>query len=342
MISINILTIFTGGTIGSIHKEGKVTLDQNKYKLIEKAKEKYDLNDVEFDIKEPYFVLSENMLIDHWNQLIMLLRQTDFKQYKGIIITHGTDTLAYTANLLAMLLGNIGIPVVLVSSGSDLESEMENGTDNFYSALKLIRAGIPGVFVPFRQCGKDIIHLGSRIMQSRHFTDDFISLMDSPYAQIKGGIIEYNPSPYNIEETELKYGSSLLLQHPLFQISKRVLVQFPYIGQVFDYICLDGFSAVLLGTYHSGTFCMESNSFQRFYQECQRRSIPVFLAPISQRHSNRPYESTDQAITAGIVPIVNVTLEAAYTKLLILSQIYDGNTLKENINTDLFYEKIAE
>lgn len=337
---MRVLTIFTGGTIGSIYKEGKVALDENKYKLIDKTKEKYDLTDIIFDIQEPYFVLSENMMTDHWNQLIQVLQKLDDQQHDGIIITHGTDTLAFTANLLAMLVGNIGIPIVLVSSGADLESEMQNGTYNFKSAIDIIRVGIPGVFVPYRQEGRDMIHLGSRIMQSRHFFDDFNSLMDEPYAQISDGIIDYNSSPYNIEETQLNNGKSLLREYPSFQLGKRVLMIAPYIGLIFDNICLDGFCAVLLGTYHSGTFCMENESFQRFYEECQERSIPVFLAPITKRHSDKPYESTDKAVKAGIIPIVNVTMEAAYTKLLILAQIYDTDTLKKNVNSNLFYEQL--
>ena len=60
-------------------------------------------------------ILSENMTLDTWNLIIKTLKSVDFSRYDGMIILHGTDTLAYTSSLMSILLGGIGIPVFMVS-----------------------------------------------------------------------------------------------------------------------------------------------------------------------------------------------------------------------------------
>ena len=63
---------------------------------------------------EPLSILSENLTVDHWNRLLDTLRpvlREGRAAYEGIILTHGTDTLAYTAALLDQLLAGTPLPV---------------------------------------------------------------------------------------------------------------------------------------------------------------------------------------------------------------------------------------
>ena len=61
-------------------------------------------------------------------------------KYDGIIVTHGTDTLPYSAAALSYALGNNCIPVCLVSSNYPIEDERANGVDNLHGAIRLIEA----------------------------------------------------------------------------------------------------------------------------------------------------------------------------------------------------------
>lgn len=334
---MRILTVFTGGTIGSKCGLNKVALDENRFKLIEAAKKRYDLSDVIFETAEPYFVLSENMTTAYWNQLVSFFKEINWEMYDGIIMTHGTDTLAYTSNFLGMLLGNKKIPIVLVSSNYAIEDERANGVINFKAAIDLIRTGMSGTFVPFFQKDKILVHLGTRLMQSRHFLDDFMSVADQPFGLIENGVFTHfcaNPT-----DEKCRTSDSLLEKFPEFEIRKKVVLIHPYIGLDYGSISLNEVGAVLQGTYHSGTFCVEEDSFQEFYKRCLKADIPIFLAPISSDHANTPYASTFAAMDQGIIPLTNLSLEAAYCKLMILSQIYNGQQLKEESQKCLFFEQ---
>ncbi len=60
-----------------------------------------DKPQVDFDIIRPYTILSENAEPEHWLKIIRAIQNRDLRAYHGIMITHGTDTLPYTAAALA-------------------------------------------------------------------------------------------------------------------------------------------------------------------------------------------------------------------------------------------------
>lgn len=338
---MRILTIFTGGTIGSKAGNGKIQLDENKFKLIEYSKEKYGLEDVEFITQEPYFTLSENMNLGHWSTLTQCMEQIDKSQFDGIIITHGTDTLAYTANYLAMLFGNYEIPIVLVSSNYELSDIRANGIYNFKAAVDFIKAQIPGVYVTFYQEHKNIVHLGSRVMQSRHFFDDFISVKNIPFGYIEHGQFTKNECATNPSIMQIKNKQSLIKLVPNLKISKKVKVIVPHIGFEYENYNLEEIGAIVHTTYHSGTFCMEDQGFLKLLDQCKQREIPIFLAPICKGHTNTPYASTFEAIEKGVAPLPNLSQEAAYCKVLLLAQLYKGKQLEAKCLEDLFFEAFS-
>ena len=112
------------------------------------------------------------------------MKKYDFSKYDGVIILHGTDTLAYTASLLSILLAGISIPVFLVSSQLPIYKQEANGNDNFRTAVEHIVKGIrPNVYVAYRnddsQNGKTIsemyIHYASHLLQCPNHSSNFYS-----------------------------------------------------------------------------------------------------------------------------------------------------------------------
>jgi len=139
---MKIKIIFTGGTISSRLNENVISVETenfSKMQLIENFNKASNFADIEFISSQPLNVLSENMSINNLNTLINEIKNTNFSEIDGIIITHGTDTLGYTANILAILLAGIKIPVVLVSSNYILSDEKSNGNDNFFNAVDFIK-----------------------------------------------------------------------------------------------------------------------------------------------------------------------------------------------------------
>ncbi|MEE1018023.1 MAG: asparaginase domain-containing protein, partial [Acutalibacteraceae bacterium] len=128
-----ILLIFTGGTIGSKSSGGITNVDDTaKYRLIEKYRTQYGEN-AEFDSISPINILSENLCISHWQTLYDAVceKLSDDSKYSGIIIAHGSDTLAYTAAAMSFLLCGIKIPVVLIAADRQIDDMRSNGVANF-------------------------------------------------------------------------------------------------------------------------------------------------------------------------------------------------------------------
>lgn len=127
--------IGTGGTISS-RDEGQGLLPgmqvQELMKYCPKIKEICDV-----DCIQPIFLDSTNIRPGHWIKIADAVQKA-YDDYDGFVITHGTDTMAYTASGLSYLLQNCRKPIVLTGSqmpisepGSDA---IRNLTDAFICA----------------------------------------------------------------------------------------------------------------------------------------------------------------------------------------------------------------
>ncbi|MBS5276000.1 MAG: asparaginase [Clostridiales bacterium] len=102
-----ILVVALGGTIGSIWGN-KITPDKNPLKVLD-----YYKGNAEFECISPFVCLSENMTRELWRRLIDCLNGIDCKKYEGIIILHGSDTLAYTSAIIANAFWDKNIVLVI-------------------------------------------------------------------------------------------------------------------------------------------------------------------------------------------------------------------------------------
>lgn len=132
---MKILVIATGGTIGSV-RGNKISLDENNLKILDYCRR----DDVEFVGMSPYSVLSEDINASHWQMLLDTIADTKNSDYDGIIILHGSDTLAYTSSIVGNAFPNDSI--VLVASDKPIEDEDANGVANFNLALDMLQGGI--------------------------------------------------------------------------------------------------------------------------------------------------------------------------------------------------------
>ena len=136
---MKVLVIFTGGTIGSQLSNGWISPDgHTKRELIRRYEEEYG-NSVQFVTKAPYSILSENLSSKKINILVKTVLESLDGGYDGIIVTHGTDTLQYSAAALSLALGNECIPVLLVSGNYPLDDSRSNGHINFAAAVEFIK-----------------------------------------------------------------------------------------------------------------------------------------------------------------------------------------------------------
>ncbi len=331
-----ILIIMTGGTVcSSENSDGERSSDAATAKSrIIVGYEKVHKCDrrVLFECIMPLDILSENMTLDGWNILLDCLKRIQRDRYKGVIVLHGTDTLAYTSSLLSLLLTDFDIPVLLVSSQLPLTDPETNGHANFEAAAELILNGIePNVYAVYRNGdGNMYLHFGAHLEQCANFSNDFFSrdsrLIDRSFSE-KGR----------------RFGSETPLLSRLDRLKGGVLRIVPYVGIDYEAYDLDRVSAIVHNTYHSESVCVgrskrtgavTGSSVLSLARRCRECGIDLFLAPCDPKAY--AYESTGDALENGAEPISNMTLEAAYVKTVIGRSLgLRGENLKEFLNTDI-------
>jgi L-asparaginase/Glu-tRNA(Gln) amidotransferase subunit D len=336
----NILVVFTGGTIGSTAVGGTInTSDAAPYKLIQLFQKHHASREqISFHSVQPMQILSENLAPVVWEKLIAVIEAQDIDRYDGVIITHGTDTLAFTASALGLYFNALDIPILLVSSDSTLDDPHANGLPNFICAVEYILQGRgAGVFVPYTNRNQTTqLHRGTRLASSLQLGGDFMSVQGKSHCRFVTGAFTRN----GFMDTE-KLRQPMALKA---DFSKRVLLIRPYPGLDYRYINLDAVDVVLHDLYHSGTACSSTQwgdqfSLLVFIRQCRERSIKVYLAPAVK--SDNAYESTRELLQEGAEMIWNMSLETAYVKLLLAyGNFSDERQIMDFIDRDVACEHV--
>lgn len=312
-----ILVIMTGGTIcSSTNAQGHRYANAKAIKIIDHFKSgSSPFRDVDFDTEMPLNILSENMTVDSWNTLLAHLRTVAWDNYKGVIILHGTDTLAYMSSLLSVVLAGIKVPVCMVSSQLPLDEPGTNGHANFRASVELIMNGIaPNVYAVYRNSnGVIYVHYGAHLMQCANYSDDF-----------------YSADPMEITNPENACARGRAFETAHFYLKKMapltpcVLQLVPYVGIDYSVYNLDGIRAVVHGIFHSESVCVERSKGQGEYSvfsilhlmdRCKKQGVQLFLTPCSPKTFK--YESTSDILNHGASYIAGTTVEMAYIKALV-------------------------
>lgn len=131
-----ILILHTGGTIASkvSYKTGGVIAKFKPGELLELIPELVKIANIETKLVSNVF--SEDMGLKDYNNLAKEIKKA--KGYSGIIITHGTDTMHYTAAALSFMLEGLGFPVLLVGSQRSSDRGSSDAGVNMICAAKFI------------------------------------------------------------------------------------------------------------------------------------------------------------------------------------------------------------
>ncbi len=339
LIMTHILLLFTGGTIGSTAINGTVNTDSKQaYKLLSLFEQSNtDSHSLQFKTLQPVQILSENLIPSVWETLIQAIEAENIAEYDGIIITHGTDTLAFTAAALGLYFNSIKIPILLVSSNYPLDNLQANGLTNFDCAVEFIKQRKQaGVFVPYQNPNSDtLIHLATRLSSSLQLSGNFFSVQSKAYLQFKNNSFQQlNSLTQQVcIPTKLKAA-----------FSKTILLIKPYPGLDYSHFQLDTVDIILHDLYHSGTACSTGNwggnySLSAFIKKCKLNNLPFYMAPAI--HSSDAYDSTRSLIEQGAKMIWNMSLEAAYVKLLLAyGNFTDNQSINQFLENDIAFEHI--
>lgn len=315
-----ILVVFTGGTISSqVQKDTTIGVSEKiVWQLIEEY-EKSDEVPVKFHVIQPFTMLSENCIPNNWQMLLDVLQSVDFSKYRGVIVTHGTDTLCYTSALLGYVFGHLQIPMVIIGSNYPLADKRSNGRANFFAAVRFIREDIwKGVYVIFQNKKKEnMVYLPTRLLEADSYEDEF-----APFGGVElgwvtaDGFVYWDSKVNPLPEELLMKRESVVGENITFE--ENVAMILPYPGMDYRMFSFEKKPAAILhGLYHSATACIkgEQYSILEFLKKCKEQEIPVYV--FSVKPEEKQYETGNALLQAGAIPLYNMTGPAAYMKLLL-------------------------
>lgn len=325
-----ILVLFTGGTIGSATNDGIIDVErEGKYAVVEAYKSAYG-DDVEFECRQVLNILSENMGFSGWEKMIHEINSIDTALYSGVILTHGSDTLAYTSAMLGMYFRHFDIPLFIIASNKPIGEKGSNGLFNFTSAVGLIKEGkYKGVFTLYER-----VMLPTRVIPADTCRDRF-------------GVYGYD----GFNDFSVFSGvSENMLSRPREQlfhgdIAFKKRIMFIEGCPAMDFGCFvpnGDTAAVLYSPYHSATACTDvsegkSYALTEFIKRCITKNIMVYICGLKRKVPI--YSTVAEIIKAGSIPIYTTSAVAAYMKLL-LAYNQEEMPVKEVMGKDLFFEEV--
>lgn len=306
---MKILLVTTGGTIASVVDDGVIDVKPqgrllvlNKYKEIDSK--------TQFDVISPVNILSENISRDDFKIIARTMLDIDYSKYDGVVVTHGSDTLAYTSAMIGLLLHNIEKPVCVVAADKSLQEETSNGMDNFCAAIKIIEAKKNGVFVPYRNADMvTYVHYATKLFESSILTDDFYSTC--------GACGEYKNGTLTFFDKQVKK-DRLDTKSPDLDFLKRVVQVYPYPELDYESINIDNADAVIHRTYHAGSVCVSDNrnlSVEILIKKCADKNIPLYVCGLKEGKDN--YYSMSSVLSKGVVPLYDMSPACAYMKIML-------------------------
>lgn len=337
-----IALILTGGTIGSKVTDHIIDVGEEAgYVLVDSYEKMYGEKDT-FSVFSPFQSLSENFTRVQWQSLCDFLWDFPFGEYEGVVIAHGTDTLAYSAALVSMLFGRRGVPIVFVASNYPVGEPGSNGVRNLRGAVNFIqRERIPGVFAAYENDREEMeIHLGTRMIPADNVRDQYGSFGGPCFGVVKESGFVWNVCANNPSiESCKKMGKEGRIFREKIAFTKDVLFLMPYPGQNYESISLEQKpAAVYHYLYHAGTACVTEGkySFLNFARRCNKEEIPLYVASLKKGNVDA-YATGNAILQEHVIPMFDISPVAGYIKVLIAYNQKE-KTAEEVMRENFFFE----
>jgi L-asparaginase len=314
---INILIIYTGGTIGMVRDKETGSLHPvNGSELYEHIPILGKLDyQIEFYSFDP-LLDSSNMNPQHWVELVSVIEK-NYEKYDGFVVLHGSDTLAYTASALSFMLENLNKPVILTGSQLPLGMIRSDGRENLVTAIEIAAARqdetpvVPEVAVYF----ENKLLRGNRTF--KYNAENFGAFRSGNYPPLAEVGINIK---YNINVI-LKPNFKTLKAHTALDNNITILKLFPGISaeSVGAQLAIEGLKAVILETYGSGN-AMTDEWFLELIRQAIARGIIVLNVTQCKTGSVEigKYHTSRELGKLGVISGLDITTESAVAKLMYL------------------------
>ena len=347
-----IALISTGGTIASKidYRTGGVTSVLSAKDLYASIPELslYASIDTEILFNE----YSENIGPTQWNLIAnKIIDKINSGIYDGIVISHGTDTMSYTAAALSFALQDLPIPVILVGAQRSSDRPSSDASSNLIaSVIFATQLDYSGVFVSMHGSISDEqihCHLGTRVRKNHTSKRDAFKSIDiSPIAVVKEDQVEIQKIPSNIilqKKNKHKINKEFNVI-PKIKFDDRVFLLKYYPGLnplLIENVQKLGYKVIIIeGT---GLGHINKNFFYSL-KEVIASGMLVFMTSqcIWGRTNLNVYDTGRDLEKIGVVSLSNMLSETATVKAMWLLANYNDldyirNKMQENISNEITY-----
>jgi L-asparaginase len=314
MVMKKILLLTTGGTIASVESGNGLKPDLTGEELIQCIPEAAEICELK---SEPVIlrgsskgVDSSNIQPEDWVEIAKsVFDALRIRNFDGVVITHGTDTMAYTSSMLSFMLTNLNKPVILTGAQRPMSDPFTDAKKNLLDAVRVAVEGYPGIYIVF---GGRIIK-GTKASKVHTTADKAFDSINAPLAgKINGKDVVMNyPLPpgtggVNIDINISKDVFLLKLTPGIDPGVINKIVSMGYRG-----IVIEGFG--LGGVPNEGRSLLEP--IRNAIKE-KEVSVVVMTQCRNGITDFKSYEVGIKAQDTGIIPVSSMTVEAAVTKLM--------------------------
>lgn len=274
---------------------------------------------------------SSDVRLEHWQRMIKDISD-NYEHYDGFIIIHGTDTMAYTASVLAFALRGLDKPVILTGSQLPLIHRRSDGWSNLMDALfAACREDLNEVAIAFnhkllRGCR------AQKVSTYRFF--GFDSVDEEPLAEF-GININWFTKRW-LKATRFSFAPVVPQAAKILDLSMRPGYTTDFIAETLHSAELD---AVVLQTYGSGNIPIHNKKLVSGLKAAvERGTIIVNITQVIEGRVSNDYASS-ALHDLGIVSGCDMTIEAALAKLqVLLSCKMSKNNIKAAMSENLVGE----
>jgi len=324
VINKGVFVIYTGGTIGSMPKDPndpdspQVVVDWKKFKdLTPQLAEDY----LGFKI-DAYSIGpldSCNIGPKEWKEMADVIKK-NYDDYEGFVILHGTDTMIYTASALSFMLKNLAKPVIITGAQLAFLFNVRNdGFQNMITALQIANPRHTKIPVIPEVC----IYFGGKLLRGNRCRKVNASGFEAYRTP--------NYKPLAVAGESIDVDERLILKMPQkkeFTTQTRMKTNvvainfFPGIqdGDILKNILSDTkLKGVVLMAYGAGNIPTKPEVMQLIKEVTDRG---VVVLNVTQCGGGKVelgmYETSARLLDIGVVSGVDITPEAALTKLMFL------------------------
>jgi len=327
----DVTIIGTGGTIASKidYKTGAVHPSFTTSELTNAIPELNDLANIK--TKLLFNILSENMTPEYWKDIARAVAAELNSGASGVVVAHGTDTMAYTSAALSFMLKNLKKPVALAGSQRSSDRPSSDSSLNLVSAVKVALSDIGEVVVVMHGSSSDdycLIHRGTKVRKMHSSRRDaFGSVNAAPIGRVKDVVI--------IDRDYRERGSGKVTVDDKLDENVALVKIYPGIkSEVLDY-CIDRYNGIVLeGT---GLGHVPENLLPSI-KSAKKKGVPVVMTTqtLYGRVDMKVYSTGRELLSMGVISGMDMLPEVAYVKLMhVLGSTKDLDEVKRMMQTNI-------